>query len=252
MKQQTPSFVKSAARAIDTVEHVALHGPVNARGIARATGVPESSLSYLLATLVDRGWLAQQPDRTYTAGPGLSRLAAGAPRPMPERARAAMRTLTAVTGETSTLFIRQGDEIEVLVVEHSNHALRFTPQIGARMPLHSFAGGKALLAKMSPDDLAAYFARAQRVRFTDKTLVGEAELRAEIERSQVRGYALSLEEHSLGVDSVAAACPSAATVRACISASNRGEGMATDRLWASSSATATLSTPRECSSSDRA
>ena len=87
MKQQTPSFVKSAARAIDTVEHVALHGPVNARGIARATGVPESSLSYLLATLVDRGWLSQQQDRTYVAGPGLSRLAAGAQRPMPERAR---------------------------------------------------------------------------------------------------------------------------------------------------------------------
>ena len=36
MKQQTPSLVKSAARAIDAVEHVALHGPVNARGIARA------------------------------------------------------------------------------------------------------------------------------------------------------------------------------------------------------------------------
>src|ERR1041385_136529 len=144
MKQQTPSVVKSAARAIDTVEHVALHGPVNARGIARATGVPESSLSYLLATLVDRGWLAQAPDRTYLAGPGLARLAAGAPSTTPERARSAMRTLTAVTGETSTLFSRQGDEIEVLAVEHSNHELRFTPQIGARMPLHSFGGGKAL------------------------------------------------------------------------------------------------------------
>ena len=204
MKQhQSTASVKSAARAIDTVEHVALHGPVNARGISRATGIPESSLSYLLATLVDRGWLLQKSDRTYAAGPGLARLAGHATSSLAERARACMRTLTAVTGETSTLFIRQGDEIEVLEVEHSSHELRFTPQEGARMPLHSFAGGKALLTRMGPDALAAYFARAPRLRFTERTLVDELALRQEIERSRERGYAISREEHSLGVVGVA-------------------------------------------------
>jgi len=205
MKQQPPASVKSAARAIDTVEHVALHGPVNARSISRATGIPESSLSYLLATLVDREWLIQRPDRTYSAGPALSRLAAGGPATLAERARACMRTLTAVTGETSTLFIRQGDEIEVLEVEHSNHELRFTPQRGARMPLHSFSGGKVLLAQMDEAALTAYFARAPRLRFTDRTIVDEAPLREEIARSRAQGFAISREEHSLGVVGVAVA-----------------------------------------------
>ena len=205
MKHQSSASVKSAARAIDTVEHVALHGPVNARGISRATGIPESSLSYLLATLVDRDWLEQRPDRTYAAGPGLARLAVKGAGSVAERARTGMRTLTAVTGETSTLFIRQGDEIEVLAVEHSNHELRFTPQVGARMPLHSFSGGKALLVQMDPPALADYFARAPRLRFTERTIVEEAALRQEIERSRERGYALSLEEHSLGVVGVAVA-----------------------------------------------
>ena len=205
MKLQNTASVKSAARAIDTVEHVALYGPVNARGISRATGIPESSLSYLLATLVDRGWLEQRPDRTYSSGPALARLAAGAPTSLAERARASMRTLTAVTGETSTLFIRQGDEIEVLAVEHSNHELRFTPQIGARMPLHSFSGGKALLTRMNEDELSAYFSRAPRLRFTEHTIVDEADMRRDISRSIQRGYAISQEEHSLGVVGVAVA-----------------------------------------------
>ncbi|MEI9963946.1 MAG: IclR family transcriptional regulator [Caulobacteraceae bacterium] len=205
MKQQTASSVKSAARAIDTVEHVALHGPVNARGISRATGIPESSLSYLLATLVDRGWLVQEPDRTYRAGPALARLSGRSPATLLQRAQASMRTLTAVTGETSCLFIRQGDEIEVLQVEHSSHELRFTPQRGSRMPLHSFAGGKALLARLPADRLAAYFARGPRPRFTDLTIVDEAALRRDIEHTRACGYAISREEHSIGVVGVAAA-----------------------------------------------
>jgi IclR family acetate operon transcriptional repressor len=204
MKSQSNGSVKSAARAIDVVEHVAMFGPVNARGIARAVSAPESSLSYLLATLVDREWLAQNADRTYSAGPALGRLTSGAKRPLTDRARAVLRTLTAVTGETSTLFIRRGDEIEVLEVEHSNHELRFTPQIGARMPLHSFAGGKALLTRMDEAELAAYFARSTRLRFTDHTLTGEDELRRDI-RSRGDGVAIAREEHSPGVMSIGVA-----------------------------------------------
>jgi IclR family acetate operon transcriptional repressor len=205
MKPQTPGSVKSAARAIDTVEHVAQHGPCNARAIARATGIPESSLSYLLATLVDRGWLEQRPDRTYASGPGLARLAGLSPASVAERARSVMRKVTAITGETTSLFIRQGDEIEVLDVVHSSHELRFTPAVGSRMPLHSFAGGKALLARLDRTGLAAYLARGPRTRFNEHTLVEDAELRADIERSRARGFAVSHEEHSLGVIGVAVA-----------------------------------------------
>lgn len=216
MKTQNGPGVKSAARAIDIVEHVALHGPVNARGISRAVGVPESSLSYLLATLVDREWLAQADDRTYSAGPALARLASGARAPLVERARPFLRGLVASTGETACLFIRRGHEIEVLEVELSTHDLRFTPQKGQRMPLHSFAGGKALLARLTPPELDAYFREAQRTRFTDLTITDETALRREIAQCRARGYAVSLEEHSIGVNGVAVALDDAHSVSVAI------------------------------------
>ena len=49
------SQVKSATRTLDIIEYVVAHGrPLVAQEIATALGIPVSSLSYLLATLVER------------------------------------------------------------------------------------------------------------------------------------------------------------------------------------------------------
>lgn len=194
-----PGSVKSAARTVDIVEQIARHGPATARELARATRIPESSLSYLLATLVERDWLCSLSDRTYTLGSALSRLAAGtAPSPA-ERRRAQLKLVARTTGETCSLFIRRDHEIEATEIELSSQLLRFTPEKGMRVPLHAFAAGKALLAKMSAADLGGYFAGTARTRFTATTLVDEAALRRDIAETRRRGYAISREEHTAGI-----------------------------------------------------
>jgi IclR family acetate operon transcriptional repressor len=191
--------VKSASRTIDILEQIARQGPATAREISRATRIPESSLSYLLATLVERDWLCSLSDRTYTLGSGLSRLAAGAAPSPAERRRAQLKLVARATGETCSLFIRREHEIEAIEVELSSQLLRFTPDRGMRVPLHCFAGGKALLANMSEATLAAYLAAGPRMRFSPFTLVGEAELRRDIAETRKRGYAISHEEHTVGI-----------------------------------------------------
>ena len=103
-------------------------------------------------------------------------------------------------------------QVQVLEVELSTHDLRFTPQKGQRIPLHSFGGGKALLARLSPPELDAYFREAQRTRFTEHTLADEPALRREIALCRARGYAVSVEEHSVGVNSVAVAVDDAHSI----------------------------------------
>ena len=105
----------------------------------------------------------------------------------------------------SPSWIRRGHEIEVLEVDLSTQDLRFTPQKGQRMPLHSFAGGKALLARLSSADLDLYLREAQRARFTEHTITDDAPLRREIGQCRSKGYAVSVEEHSIGVNGVAVA-----------------------------------------------
>jgi IclR family transcriptional regulator, acetate operon repressor len=194
-----PGSVKSASRTVDIVERIARHGPATARELARATRIPESSLSYLLATLVERDWLCSSSDRTYALGSALSRLAAGAAPSPGERRRVQLKLVARATGETACLFIRRDNEIETIEIELSSQLLRFTPEKGMRVPLHSFAGGKALLAKMSTPDLDAYFAAGPRTRFTSATLVDEDALRRDIAETRRRGYAISLEEHTAGI-----------------------------------------------------
>jgi IclR family acetate operon transcriptional repressor len=191
--------VKSASRTIDIVEQIARQGPASAREISRATRIPESSLSYLLATLVERDWLCNLGDRTYTLGSALSRLAAGATPSPAERRRAQLKLVARTTGETCSLFIRRGNEIEAIDIELSSQLLRFTPEKGMRVPLHSFAAGKALLAKMRADALAAYFATSTRTRYTAATLVDEDALRRDVMATRRRGYAISREEHTVGI-----------------------------------------------------
>jgi IclR family acetate operon transcriptional repressor len=194
-----PGSVKSAARTIDIVELIARQGPATARELSRATRIPESSLSYLLATLVERDWLCSRSNRTYALGSALSRLAAGATPSPDERRRAQVKLVSRATGETCSLFVRRGNEIEAIEVELSSQLLRFTPEKGLRVPLHSFAAGKALLANMSAADLDTYFATSTRTRFTPATLVDEAGLRRDIAETRKRGYAISLEEHTTGI-----------------------------------------------------
>jgi IclR family acetate operon transcriptional repressor len=205
MKLHSSAAVKSAGRALDIVELIARAGPSNARGVSRATGIPESSLSYLLATLVERGWLVQAADRTYATGPALHRLTTGRPAPLVERARGLVREVTAATEETSSLFVRRGDEIEAVEVAVSSHILRFTPHLGLRVPLHAFAAGKAILAALPPTALDAYFARSERERFTAQTIVDESALRRDLDLARKRGYALAREEHTPGVNGIGVA-----------------------------------------------
>ena len=193
------SSVKSASRTIDILEQIARQGPATAREIARATRIPESSLSYLLSTLVERDWLCSLGDRTYALGTAFSRLAAGAAPSPAERRRAQLKLVARTTGETSCLFIRRGDEIETIDVELSSQLLRFTPDKGMRVPLHAFAAGKAVLARMSADALAQYFATSTRTRFTPATLVDEAALRRDISETRKRGYAIAREDHTPGI-----------------------------------------------------
>src|SRR5687767_4498343 len=97
------SQVKSATRTLDIIEYVvATDRALVAQEIATALAIPVSSLSYLLATLVERGYLQRQ-GRRYTAGPGLARLQArGHGFTLAERVQPLVRTLRVQLNETTS------------------------------------------------------------------------------------------------------------------------------------------------------
>lgn len=190
--------VKSAIRTLDIVEYVVLRGrPLVAQEIAAALAIPVSSLSYLLATLVERGYLSRDR-RNYTPGPRLARLQARAPFSLAETVAPLVRNLRMQLNETTAFFVQSEWMVEPLVVEVSEHALRYAVQVGSRRPMHCLSSGKALLAEMSDDELDRYFAESEREVFTPLTITDEAALRAEIAEIRDTGIARTREEYSLG------------------------------------------------------
>jgi IclR family acetate operon transcriptional repressor len=194
------SQVKSATRTLNIIEYVVAHNrPLVAQEIATALGIPVSSLSYLLSTLVEREYLTRD-GRRYSAGPGLARLQAPSGSfTLADRTAPLVRTLRVQLNETTSFFVREGWEIEAIVTESSEQALRYSVEQGRRLPIHALASGKALLAALSDAELDRYFAEAKREKFTQSTVTDEKKLRSQLEAVRRTGFAETDEEYSRGI-----------------------------------------------------
>jgi IclR family acetate operon transcriptional repressor len=200
-KLDSSPSVKSATRTLDILEFVVEWGrPVPAMDIANALSIPISSLSYLLSTLVERDYLARD-GRLYLPGRALDRLRSsqGNKRSLIERIEPLVRTLTSQLDETAAFFVRDGFAAEALCSATSQQALRYAIDAGQKVPMHAFAGGKALLAGMSVEELDAFFAHAALETFRPNTITDEAHLRAQIAEIRNGGLAVTREEYTPGI-----------------------------------------------------
>ncbi|MCW1985158.1 UNVERIFIED_ORG: IclR family acetate operon transcriptional repressor [Sphingomonas sp. R1F5B] len=196
----TSAPVKSALRTLDVIEFVVAHaGGVVAQDVAQALGIPVSSLSYLLATLVERQYLARE-GRRYLPGPGLERLrVAPAALPLADRMAPLVRALKVELNETASFMVRVGWEVEAVVTEASDQTLRYAIEPGARRPLHCLAAGKVILAWLSDADLHRYFAESTRLPMTEHTRIRDEDLRADLARIREEGISTACHEATLGI-----------------------------------------------------
>ena len=194
------SSVKSATRTLDILEHVVGHGrPVSAAEIAVALNIPISSLSYLLATLIERGYLSRS-GRLHSPGPALAKLHNARPEALlTERVRARVRSISMQLNETAAFFVRHGYEMEAIASEVSDQPLRYNVEVGRMLPLHAFSAGKAILATFGDEELDDYFGAVSLTAYTPHTVTDEATLRAELKRIGRRGLARTAEEYTPGI-----------------------------------------------------
>ncbi|MFW2851953.1 IclR family transcriptional regulator [Sphingomonas sp. TX0543] len=198
--------VKSAMRTLDIIEYVvASERPVVAGEIATALSIPVSSLSYLLNTLVDRRYLARD-GRRYTAGAGLARLQAeDRSFSLAERVAPLVRSLRVALGETASFFVPRDWQVEAMVTETSEHALRYAVSMGTMTPMHGFAAGKAILAALPDDQVDTYLAETDRPAYTPATITDADALRREIAEIRRTGIAHTHEEHTPGIHGISRA-----------------------------------------------
>jgi IclR family transcriptional regulator, acetate operon repressor len=194
----TAPGVKSAMRTVALLDFFARQGGMySLTAIQQELGYPKSSLYALLRTLVQLGWVETDPTGTlYRIG--MQALLVGASYidgdPVVGMAHETLEWLAEATGETVHFGRLDGLDVVDLSSRPSRHDLRPVVRVGRRMPAHSTALGKALLAERPSAALPASLERQTEQTLTDPKLLAE-----DLDRVRERGYAIDREENRTGV-----------------------------------------------------
>lgn len=218
----TPANVKSADRTLLILEHFASSGTRQTlQSLHRELGIPKSSLHGLLRTLESRGWI-ESDDSGYRFGLGVRALLVGTSYidsdDVVALTRDVLDRLAGDTGETIHLARLDANEVVYLATRQSVHHLRMFSRVGRRLPAHTTALGKALLASR-PDDEVERLLEPPLRSLTPNTLTDLQDLREELELTRQRGFALDHEENTLGINCFAACLPTASPAQDAISIS---------------------------------
>jgi DNA-binding IclR family transcriptional regulator len=203
------NYVQSLDRALSILDVLAEGGEsgIPLTRIAASVGINSSTARHLLATLVARQVVEQDPiSRRYRLGVHLIELGNSA-RSSTSLVRLAypyVEGLWETTGEAVSLLVFHGLLRTVLLGLQSRQMLHAQSAPLTTHTLHATGSGKVLLAYLPERELQEYLNRATLSRFTNATITDPDALREELARVRATGVALDCEEHGVGVRCIAA------------------------------------------------
>jgi IclR family KDG regulon transcriptional repressor len=201
----TAGTVRSVQLAIDVLETVSFADEeMGVTQIAVRLNVTKGSVYRHLHTLVERGYLAQNPATSrYTIGPKSRLLARLAPETdLVQLAAGPMRELRDALGHSVVLSEMTPRGALVLATLASTSPIEIGVRSGSELPFHSTAQGKVMLA-FAPHPFQARILSRRLEAFTDKTVTSAEHIRKTLLDVAKRGYASAPEEAMLGLNAVA-------------------------------------------------
>jgi DNA-binding IclR family transcriptional regulator len=212
--------VRTALRVLESVSELQ---PVGVSAIARATGMPKSSVQRCLVSLREAGWIGSapgDPQRWTLTGRALAvGLRGSAEHGLREAALSVMQELRDASRETIHL-VGFGPEhatpaeagpAALVVIDRldSPEPVRTWVRLGTPVPLHASCSGRAVLSRL-PEAEARALLGGELQRFSEQTITDPDELVAELRAVRERGYAVADQSWRAGVGAVAAAVVDAA------------------------------------------
>lgn len=202
--------VQSIARAFGLLETMAAHGGVMGLSqLATESGLPLPTIHRLVRTLVDLGYLRQEPSRQYVLGPKLVRLGESSSRVLGVWARPHLARLVDQLGESANLAMLDGDQIVYVAQVPSRHSMRMFTEVGRRVHPHCTAVGKAIMAQLPHEEVREILARTGMPQHTDNTITDSELFADQLAWSAEHGYAVDDGEQEVGVRCVAVPVPDA-------------------------------------------
>jgi DNA-binding IclR family transcriptional regulator len=178
--------------------------------ICRETRLAKSTALALCNALVSTHLLQRSPDRRYSLAHHILYLS----RAYLERTEIVgvfddtCRELAPLPLETLVLSVLDGSDVLYIGRRRGNRPVAVHYEMGLRIPATCTASGKALLAKLSNDEILGLFPKAQGLRvLTDKSIATVEDLLNQMETIRELGYASDDEEVAPGMTCLGVAVP---------------------------------------------
>jgi IclR family pca regulon transcriptional regulator len=199
-------FVEALARGLDVIK---AFGPaafeLTVSDVAQRTGLARPTARRLLLTLEQLGYV-RAVDGVYslttrTLELGTSYISALG---MWEVARPHLVELVSKTGESSSMSQLDGSDIVYTARVPVPKIIAFSVRIGTLFPAVATSMGRVLLADKTPAELDEILATPSRSGIIPRVTPTRAELDGSLDEMRERGWAMSDENLSIGVRSIAA------------------------------------------------
>ena len=199
--KNAPSYtIASVDSALLLATALQVEGPLSVSEAAERLGVARSTAHRLLAMLVYRDFAEQLPDRRYGPGPVLrGDLPQGPVARLREVALPHLRRVVDALGETANVMVLAGSDVRFVGTVECDHILRVGDRTGRTLPVHLSSGGKAVLAGLDRDELAAFL--------DPLGDAAAARLERELRTVRRRGFAVNDQETETGLTAVGVAVP---------------------------------------------
>jgi IclR family acetate operon transcriptional repressor len=200
--------VQSIERAFALLEVMADQGgAATLSQLSTASGLPLPTIHRLLRTLVELGYVRQEPSRQYVLAPRLVRLGESSAAMLHVWARPHLARLVDELGESANLAMLDGDQVVYVAQAQSRRSMRMFTEVGRRVLPHCTAVGKAMLAQLPPDRVRDLVRRTGMPRLTSSTITDPDVFAEALEAIAEQGFAIDDGEQEVGVRCVAVAVP---------------------------------------------
>jgi DNA-binding IclR family transcriptional regulator len=206
MADESAAGVRSVQLAIDVLEAVAFSDDeLGVTQIAERLHATKGSVHRHLHTLVERGYLAQNPSTSrYTIGPKSRLLTRLAPETdLVQLAEGPMRELRERLGQTVVLSETTPRGALVVAKLTGKSPIEIGVRSGSELPFHATAQGRVMLA-FAPRPFQTRVLSRRLEAFTEKTIMSVERIEKELIEIARRGYGSAPDESMLGINAVAA------------------------------------------------
>lgn len=177
--------------------------PLTIGEIAEKTGLPQSTTYRMVGDLENWGALAKNLDGSYQVGVRIWELGQHAGLSQREHVvRPYLQDLFDLAHENVHMAVRQGASALYVDKIYSSRKLPVVSRIGSKLPLHSTAVGRVLLAAEPAWFIKTYLDK-KLVAPTAKTTLDRDALEIELRHVNRQGFAVTMEQMRLGASSIA-------------------------------------------------